>query len=91
MTFKPSKKVHVLKQPLVYAVALFAVFYLVVGAAVALDAYKSRLPIDEYKVAVPYILDKRPSNQPRGSQPSESSDLSGEASSSDSSVEDASE
>jgi ferredoxin len=59
MTFKPGKTVHVLRRPLVYAVVLFAVFYGIVAAGMAMGVYKSRLPVDEYKHAVPFILDKR--------------------------------
>lgn len=73
MTFKPGKEVHVLKRPLVFAVALLGVFYLVVGAGVALNAYKSRLPIEEYMKAVPTIIEKRRGNQPSSSQPPASS------------------
>lgn len=59
MTYKPGKRIHVLKRPLVFAVALFAVFYAIVGAGMALGVYKSRLPVDEYQEAVPYILERR--------------------------------
>jgi len=59
MTFKPSKTVHVLRRPLVYTVVLFAVFYGVVMAGMALGVYKSRLPVEEYRKAVPFILEKR--------------------------------
>lgn len=59
MTFKPRKTVHVLKRPLIYAVVLFAVFYGIVAAGMALGVYKSRLPLEEYRQAVPFILEKR--------------------------------
>ena len=59
MTFKPSKKVHVLKRPLVFTAVLFTVFYGIVAISMALGAYKSRLPVDEYKRAVPYIIENR--------------------------------
>jgi ferredoxin len=96
MTFKPRKTIYVLKRPLMYTVVLFAVFYGFVGAGMALGVYKSRLPVDEYKKAVPFILEKRKGAQPSSqssssvssgserAQPSSQSSLSGSSGSSSS-------